>query len=133
MLNFSLIESKLILPAHLAHTHFSEIKPGGFRERFNHRFFGFVNGPYRRFVTRCVEWRYAVLAVFIMLMLISVALLAANYVRMIPTPNVPHDYPIIKIEMNENVSDEQTISALQTIESVVKQVDAKTRLKQGKK
>jgi multidrug efflux pump subunit AcrB len=130
---FSLIESKLILPSHLAHTHFSEIKPGSFRARFNHRFFGFINGPYRRFVTRCVEWRYAVLAVFIMLMLISVALLAANYVRVIPTPNVPHDYPIIAIEMNDNVSDEQTISALQTIESVVRQVDSQTEYQTGQK
>ena len=128
---FSLIESKLILPAHLAHTHFSDIKPDGFRDRFNKRFFGFVNGPYRDFIIKCTQWRYAVFATFIALLVISSALLSANYVRVVPTPKVPHDYPTIRIEMNENVSDMQTISALQTIENVIYQIDKKTQAETG--
>lgn len=128
---FSLIESKLILPAHLAHTHFSDIKPDGFRDRFNKRFFGFVNGPYRDFIIKCTQWRYEVFATFIALLVISSALLSANYVRVVPTPKVPHDYPTIRIEMNENVSDMQTISALQTIENVIYQIDKKTQAETG--
>lgn len=128
---FSLIESKLILPAHLAHTHFSEVKTDGFRAKFNKRFFGFVNGPYQRFVTKCVEWRYAVFAVFVALLMISVGLLAGNYVRVVPTPKVPHDFPTIRIEMNDNVSDMQTISALQTIEAVITQIDKETQANTG--
>ena len=128
---FSLIESKLILPAHLAHTHFSEVKTDGFRTKFNKRFFGFVNGPYQRFVIKCVEWRYAVFAVFVALLMISVGLLAGNYVRVVPTPKVPHDFPTIRIEMNDNVSDMQTISALQTIEAVITQIDKETQANTG--
>lgn len=128
---FSLIESKLILPAHLAHTHFSEVKTDGFRAKFNKRFFGFVNGPYQRFVIKCVEWRYAVFAVFVALLMISVGLLAGNYVRVVPTPKVPHDFPTIRIEMNDNVSDMQTISALQTIEAVITQIDKETQANTG--
>ncbi|MEI4550791.1 efflux RND transporter permease subunit [Pseudoalteromonas spongiae] len=128
---FSLIESKLILPAHLAHTHFSEVKTDGFRAKFNKRFFGFVNGPYQRFVIKCVEWRYAVFAVFVALLMISVGLLAGNYVRVVPTPKVPHDFPTIRIEMNDNVSDMQTISALQTIEAVIIQIDKETQANTG--
>ncbi|TMO88958.1 acriflavin resistance protein, partial [Pseudoalteromonas ruthenica] len=55
---FSLSESKLILPAHIAHTHFSPINPDGWRARFNKRFFGFVNGPYRQFIVNCIKWRW---------------------------------------------------------------------------
>lgn len=128
---FSLIESKLILPAHLAHTHFSEVKPDGFRAKFNERFFGFVNGPYQRFILKCVEWRYAVFATFFALLMISVGLLAGNYVRVVPTPKVPHDFPTIRIEMNDNVSDTQTISALQSIESVIMQIDKQTQADTG--
>ncbi|WP_372766640.1 efflux RND transporter permease subunit [Pseudoalteromonas sp.] len=128
---FSLIESKLILPAHLAHTHFSDVKPDGFRAKFNDRFFGFVNGPYQRFILQCVEWRYAVFAVFFALLMISVGLLAGNYVRVVPTPKVPHDFPTIRIEMNDNVSDTQTISALQSIESVIMQIDKQTQAESG--
>ena len=53
-LAFSLIESKLILPAHIAHIKFSKVKPDGWRARFNGRFNQFVHGPYRRTVERAV-------------------------------------------------------------------------------
>jgi multidrug efflux pump subunit AcrB len=43
---------------------------------------------------------------------------------MIPSPKVPSDFPSIKIVMNSNASDSQTIDALLLLESVVKQVDA---------
>ena len=128
---FSLIESKLILPAHLAHTHFSEIKPDGFRAKFNQRFFGFVNGPYHNFIVKCTEWRYAVFATFFAALMISAGLLAASYVRMVPTPKVPHDFPTIRITMNDNVSDMQTINALRSIESVITQIDKRTEAETG--
>ncbi|MBQ4834466.1 efflux RND transporter permease subunit [Pseudoalteromonas sp. MMG010] len=130
---FSLIESKLILPAHIAHTHFSPIKKGGWRERFNTRFFGFVNGPYKRFVIRCVQWRWTVLFSFIALLIVSVGLISSNLVRTIPSPKVPHDFPQINLEMNENVSDMQTIDAIKQIEAMVLQVDEQTEREFGQK
>jgi multidrug efflux pump subunit AcrB len=128
---FSLIESKLILPAHLAHTHFKPILPGGRRDRFNQRFFGFVYGPYRRFVQLCTHWRWSVLALFCGLLAISASLVSANYVRVIPNPKVPTDYPAISIEMNDTVSSEQTISALKTIEAVLQDVESQTIKEHG--
>ncbi|MBW8189679.1 efflux RND transporter permease subunit [Neiella marina] len=130
-LAFSLIESKLILPAHLAHTKFPPIKKGGWRDRFNTRFFGFVNGRYKRFVTRCTEWRWLVFASFIALLTISFGLVSANYVRFVPSPKVPHDFPSISIEMNESVSDEQTIYALRTIESTIMAIEEQTKAEHG--
>ncbi|TDE25381.1 efflux RND transporter permease subunit [Vibrio owensii] len=120
---FSLIESKLILPAHLAHTNFTPIKAGGWRDNFNKRFFGFVNGPYRSFVKACTHWRWTVFAFFCGLLLISAALVSSNYVRVIPNPKVPTDYPAITIEMNDTVSSEQTINALKTIEGVMQKIE----------
>ncbi|MBT4882493.1 MAG: efflux RND transporter permease subunit, partial [Glaciecola sp.] len=123
---FSLIESKLILPAHIAQINFTPIKENGFRDRFNKAFFGFVNGKYRRFVERCVEYRWAVFAFFIAMLLISFGLIQANYVRMVPNPKVPHDFPSISIEMSETVSDQTTIDALKTIEKIILDVDQET-------
>lgn len=124
---FSLIESKLILPAHLAHMKFNPIQPNSWRAKFNERFFGFINGPYRRLLSRCAEWRWTVFFGFVALLMISAGLVQANYVRFVPNPKVPHDYPRISIEMNETVSDETTISALKQIESVVRDIEAKTK------
>ncbi len=120
---FSLIESKLILPAHLAHTNFTPVKHDSWRHKFNEAFFGFVNGKYQRFIIKCTEWRWVVFAAFVAMLLLSIGLIQANHVRMVPTPKVPHDFPDIRIEMNENVSDQQTIQALQLIEKVVQDID----------
>lgn len=120
---FSLIESKLILPAHIAHTKFPPVKENTWRSRFNKRFNGFIHGPYRRTVERAVNWRYTVFAIFIAVLLISVGLIMANYVRTVPNPKVPHDFPGIQIEMNENVADTAVIEALKQIEDIIWQVD----------
>lgn len=122
-LAFSLVESKLILPAHLAHTRFSPVKENSWRARFNKRFFAFVNGPYRRTVERAIHWRWLVLVLFVGMLMLSFGLINANYVRMVPNPKVPHDFPSVKIEMNENVSDETTITALRTIENTILDVE----------
>ncbi|WP_372761238.1 efflux RND transporter permease subunit [Pseudoalteromonas sp.] len=130
---FSLVESKLILPAHIAHTHFAPIKPDGWRNRFNTRFFGFVNGPYKRFIVRCVEWRWTVMFAFIGMLILSVGLITSNKVRTVPTPKVPHDFPQIRVEMNDNVSDLQTIQAIRDIEAMVLRVDEQTERDFGQK
>ncbi|MYM60221.1 MMPL family transporter [Vibrio sp. OCN044] len=130
---FSLIESKLILPAHLAHSHFKPIEIGSWRYRFNQNFLNFVNGPYRRFVVYCTYWRWSVLASFIALLAISIALVMGNYVRIIPSPKVPHDFPTIKLIMNDNVSSEQTIQALKIIETTVLNIDEEIEQQTGQK
>ncbi|WP_413400974.1 efflux RND transporter permease subunit [Pseudoalteromonas sp. KJ71-7] len=130
---FSLIESKLILPAHIAHTHFSPINPDGWRARFNKRFFGFVNGPYRQFIVTCINWRWTVLFSFIALLVFTFALISSNQVRMIPSPKVPHDFPQINLEMNDNVSDVQTINAIRQIEAMVLEIDKQTAREEGQK
>ncbi|KKA45966.1 efflux RND transporter permease subunit [Salinivibrio sp. KP-1] len=128
---FSLVESKLILPAHLAHTHFSTPKSNSFRSRFNRQFHRFVNGPYRRAVTFAVHWRWSAFALFVALLAISISLVVASHVRMVPTPKVPHDFPNIRLEMNNNASSEQTIAALKAIEGMVYRVDNATEAETG--
>lgn len=130
---FSLIESKLILPAHLAHTKFKEPNKHSWRGRFNTRFFNFVNGPYKNFIRLCTEWRWTVLATFVALLFISVGLIQANYVRMVQMPSVPHDFPSISIEMNDNVSDATTIQALKIIEETILRIDQETEQQYGQK
>lgn len=130
-LAFSLIESKLILPAHLAHTKFSPINPNSWRARFNKRFFGFVNGTYKNFLLKCTEWRWLVLTVFLAMLFISFGLIQANYVRIVPETKVAHDFPAVEIEMNQTVSDLATIDALQAIEQVILDVEQEIIAEQG--
>ncbi|MEZ8101173.1 efflux RND transporter permease subunit [Vibrio bivalvicida] len=130
---FSLIESKLILPSHLAHSNFKPVKKGSWRDRFNTRFFGFIDGPYKSFVKWCTYWRWSVFAGFAAVLAISVAMVMASYVRIVPSPKVPHDFPSIKLVMNDNVSSEQTIEALKLIEATVLTIDAEVEQETGQK
>ncbi|WP_394143129.1 efflux RND transporter permease subunit [Vibrio atypicus] len=130
---FSLIESKLILPSHLAHSNFKPIKKGSWRDRFNTKFFSFVNGPYKRFVTACTHWRWSVFTGFVAILVISIAMVMANHVRIIPSPKVPHDFPSIQLVMNDNISSEQTIDALKQIESTVLTIDQQIEEEYGQK
>lgn len=132
-LAFSLIESKLILPAHIAHTNFKPLKENSWRHKFNGVYFGFINGKYKRFIVRCTEWRWSVFATFTAILLISFGLVQANYVRMVPNPKVPHDFPSIRIEMSETVSDATTVNAIKTIEQVVLDVDTQIEKEYGQK
>lgn len=132
-LAFSLIESKLILPAHIAHTHFKPLKENSWRHKFNGVYFGFINGKYKRFIERCTHWRWSVFAAFTAILLISFGLVQANYVRMVPNPKVPHDFPSIRIEMSETVSDATTVNAIKTIEQVVLDVDTQIEKEYGQK
>lgn len=128
---FSLIESKLILPAHIAAIKFKPLKEDSWRHKFNTKFFGFVNGPYRRFVTLCVEWRWTVLCAFIGMFIASIALSSSGMLRTLFLPKIPHDFPSINITMNDNVSDEQTIEAIKKLETVVLNVDKQVQQEYG--
>ena len=64
--------------------------------------------------------------VFVAMLMVTVGLINANYVRTVPSPKVPHDFPQVRIEMNETVSDTATIEALQTIENVIWQIEEDT-------
>jgi multidrug efflux pump subunit AcrB len=123
-LAFSLVESKLILPAHIAASTFKPLPENSWRTRFNKRFFGFINGPYKNFVKYCTEYRWFTLVFFGLMLAIAYQLIATNVVRMVPEPSVPHDFPSISIEMSETISDTETIEALQTIERVILEVEA---------
>ncbi len=130
---FSLIESKLILPAHLAHTKFSPLKPNGWRVKFNRQFDNFVNGPYKSAVKKAIEYRWATFMAFAGLLAISCAMIAANHVRVIPQPKVPHDFLEVNIEMVQTVSDERTIEVLKQIENLVLEEDQRIEQEFGQK
>ncbi|OFA30898.1 acriflavin resistance protein [Glaciecola punicea] len=123
-LAFSLVESKLILPAHIASSTFKPLPENSWRTRLNKRFFGFINGPYKNFVKYCTEYRWFTLVFFMLMLAIAYQLIATNVVRVVPEPSVPHDFPSISIEMSETISDTETIEALQTIERVILEVEA---------
>jgi multidrug efflux pump subunit AcrB len=130
-LAFSLIESKLILPSHLAHTKIEPPKNQSWRVKFNDKCQNFINQNYRQFLLRCVEWRWLSFSIFLAGFMISVSLITSEQIRFTTFPESPHDFPSIQIEMNDNIPDAQLISSLETIENMIIDVDREIESKYG--
>src|SRR5690606_13529467 len=82
---FSLIESKWILPAHLAHSKPTRnrllLRSDRVQEEVNRLLYHFVEFRYKPFMLQCVDNRYMTLAFLLSLLILSGGLLAGGAVR----------------------------------------------------
>lgn len=135
-LAFSLVESKFILPAHLAHMKFK--KPGapkGFfghlKANFNDRVQYFIHHSYRNFLERCIKHRYNVVAAFIGVLILSIALVASGKVRWVFFPDIPSDFIQVELEMDEGSSEGNTLKVVQSIEEALYKMNEKMERDNG--
>ncbi|GHF82997.1 efflux RND transporter permease subunit [Thalassotalea marina] len=134
---FSLVESKLILPAHLANMKVKKFNPKNPVDRAR-RFIDtklsyFVETVYRPALTRFLEFRYAVLMFFIAIILLSAGLFAGGFVKFIGQPKIPHDFPRVTVEMNVDSSEKATLDTVLRIENILYAVDKKVETEHGHK
>ncbi|TWX49174.1 efflux RND transporter permease subunit [Colwellia hornerae] len=153
---FSLIESKLILPAHLV-----KMKPKvnitKLKKLNEYGFFWFIQYPldritkavdklrgiiddglklfiqnvYRPALEKFLDYRYGVLMFFISLMLISAGLFSGGFVRFVGQPKIPHDFPRVNVEMNVDASEKATLQTLLNIQGVINTIDKKIEAQYG--
>ncbi|MCW3171933.1 efflux RND transporter permease subunit [Shewanella subflava] len=142
---FSLIESKLILPSHLAHMKRPKIvQPGSknpldwlrngvnfIQARVDKGLSWFIETIYRPSLQLAVKYRYTVIMLFISFILICAGLYAGGLVRFIGQPKIPHDFPRVNIEMNVDASEKSTLEAALAIESTLYSVDKELVEKYG--
>lgn len=135
-LAFSLVESKFILPAHLAHMKFK--KPGEprgafgrFKAKFNNGVQHFIHHHYRHFLEFCIKHRYNVVAAFIGVLILSIALVASGKVRWVFFPDIPSDFIQVQLEMDEGSSEQNTLKVVQSIEEALYQMNAKMEKENG--
>ncbi|XPP92105.1 efflux RND transporter permease subunit [Photobacterium leiognathi subsp. mandapamensis] len=128
-LTFSLIESKLILPAHLARARLAQAKSrtnalSRLKQRFNLAVDRFINQGYRRFISVCIVYRYSVLATFSGILMLAIALVISGQLRWVFFPNLPSDYIQVNVDMNISSSDENNAKVASQIEEALYQTDA---------
>lgn len=121
---FSLVESKLILPAHLAH-----LKPppaGGHRSplmklqsAIADGLEGFVSKRYKPAMAFCMRWRYPTAAAFVASLILTIGLLQSGWVRSVMFPRVPSDFLRANVSMAEGTPPEVTRRAAAQIENAV--------------
>jgi multidrug efflux pump subunit AcrB len=115
---FSLIESKLILPAHLVHfgkpnekSIFNKIP-----KRCNAVLGKFVRLYYVPFVRKCIKNRYITLSCFVGALIITAGLLAGGIVRIVFLPEIPSDFIQANVTMVEGSPEAQTRATMDKLE-----------------
>jgi multidrug efflux pump subunit AcrB len=136
-LTFSLVESKLILPAHLAHmkvkhyekdTHNVFIR---FQRFFSEGLHHFVDDHYAPFLAKALKHRYLTLCAFISLLILSIGLLAGGILRFVFFPDITADFLQVELQMNEGTPASQTHKAMRRITDGLREVDRQVSEEQG--
>lgn len=134
---FSLIESKLILPAHIANMAVKPINHNSPLEKIRNKIDSglkiFIYNYYRPTLNKCIDYRYSVLTLFLSALLICVGLFNGGYIRYIGTPDIPHDFPKITLDMNDDSSAESTLQNTLLIQKMIENTDKEIEASFGEK
>ncbi|MBL4826801.1 MAG: efflux RND transporter permease subunit [Spongiibacteraceae bacterium] len=132
---FSLIESKWILPAHLANIRPSNKGLWGHLNKIpqftNQWLMKFVKQIYQPFLRLCIRQRYTTFSVFIALLIITIGLIAGGVVRFILLPDVPSDFINAKLEMVEGTADWKTRTAHDRMAKALSDINTQYKIKSG--
>jgi multidrug efflux pump subunit AcrB len=111
---FSLIESLIILPAHLAHVRPVAIGKGfggrlmALQQRCANSVIWFAEAVYQPLLKRAVRWRYVTLAVFVALFAIAIGLFSSGRVKQSFMPDVENDFMRVSVTMPAGTPFERT-------------------------
>ncbi|TMP03504.1 acriflavin resistance protein [Pseudoalteromonas sp. S3178] len=132
---FSLIESKLILPAHIAAMNPRKPNPKNplhkLRNVVDSGLKHFVQNYYTPFIGHCIHYRYTVIIGFLCILIVSAGMFAGGLVKFVPNPKIPHDFPRITLEMNLASSEQATLETARKIEDVLLKVDKELKEQYG--
>jgi multidrug efflux pump subunit AcrB len=126
-LTFSLVESKWILPAHIAHS-----KPTANRillqvdrvqEAVNRKLTNVVRYRYQPLIERCVANRYVTLGAFLSLLILCGGLVSGGIVRTVLSPDPAGEFLQMELGMAQGTPEERTLQALNTIAQALQDVE----------
>ena len=134
---FSLVESKLILPAHLAHmkikhyekdTHNVFIR---FQRFFSEGLHHFVDNKYMPVLKAALKHRYLTFSIFIATLILSIGLLAGGILKFVFFPDFTADFLRVTVEMQEGTPPALTHAAMRRVQDGLWEVDRKVSAEQG--
>jgi len=134
---FSLIESKLILPAHLTHMKLDDLETNnpGFllkiQRRVNATLETFVRKIYQPLLYKSVRRPYLATLVFICVFSLSFIMLKTGVVRFVMNPQFSADYIYGQVKMAEGTSDLATEAAIAQLENALLDIDKEMSQKVG--
>ena len=128
---FSLVESNLILPSHLAHYKrpAPALKPNpiarlwnGFFDLFSNGLEWFIQHAYRPLLRVAMDWRYVTLSLAVFAVLLTVGLIGSGTVRMVLFPVAESDNVVAFLTMPRDAPVESTLAGVASLERTAAEV-----------
>jgi multidrug efflux pump subunit AcrB len=134
-LAWSLLQSKLVLPAHLAMLRRRDPN----RVTLSDRLLGgvdrllksFLTNLYRPLLDTVIRWRYVTACAFLSLLVIAGGYVATGWIKFNFFPDVEADVVIARLRLADGVAFETTREAVHRIERAAQQLDREYREKHG--
>ncbi|CAA6803725.1 MAG: Acriflavin resistance protein [uncultured Thiotrichaceae bacterium] len=131
VLLFSLIESKLILPAHLRHMKKRERKSMGLfgiiQQSISNGLEKYVEHVHRPILEVVLHWRYVTLSVFVVLLVISIVMVTSGRYKYVFFPRIESEYVSASLQMPEGTPIEVTARHISRMTSLAEQLQDKYR------
>lgn len=134
-LAFSLLESKWILPAHLAHskpsTHPALRSINRVQQRCNKALRHFIDHRYGPLMHRCVSNRYITLAFFLSLLILCGGLLAGGVVRVVLSHDPPSEFLKAELRLANGTPEERTLQVIKELTTALARVETQYQQETG--
>ena len=116
---FSIIESKLILPAHLASMKPLPANDNSPLRRFQNRFADglkyLVEYKYRPLLIKSINARYTTLAVFVGMLILATGFVMGPYIKTVFFPSMSTDFIRAQVEMVDGTSPAQVVKVIERL------------------
>ena len=122
-LTFSLVESKLILPSHLAIMRSSHSARRGISDWAGDKLKHFINHTYTPFLRRAIEYRWTTLASFVGIMILMVGLVSGGWVRVVFFPEMEADFVNAQVELQDGAPETLITSIVRQMNAALRDVD----------
>ncbi len=132
---FSLIESQLILPAHLSHGKTCAPRDtwgSRMRNRMDGALKALVDRVYRPVLSGGIRWRYLTVAVGVATLLLTVGLVGGGWVRVVFMPPVDADFLSASVTMPPGTPVEVTEGAVRQMEDAAEALRAEVKADTGR-
>ena len=131
VLLFSLIESKLVLPAHLKHVRRRAPDAGGFTQVQRYVADGLealVRRAYTPFLAKCTRHRYTTVAVFVAVLTVTIGVMSSGWLKFIFFPRVQSEVARVSLTMPVGTPFEVTDAHMARIVAAAQEIQAEHKV-----
>ncbi len=128
---FSLVESKLILPSHLALMKSSHSGKSGVSSWVDRRLKRFIRDVYQPLLSRAIEFRYATVALFLALIILAVGMVGGGLVRFVFFPEVEEDFLQAQVTLVDGAPESLVVDIVAQMDGALRAVNDELKAELG--